>query len=498
MKIIKTAHRFTLSLQKSNYCVNAGDAGKLFFDNGKLTYIAYLEKNVAYRYFKFNSEWYKEYITDGVRPFSYIPYQTKKFRLIDSTDKDLAISPEKLYCIINNRSERDEDFYASYIRDFPEKRKKSLAWFDPVTDEFQSSQQDLLGCTYKQGFFYGLDFIENEFVQIDRAFNRQWSFKPPVNISSISFPVFYPGLVLSFFGPIEKNRKLIDGKSHYSYSGGQLVGLNDADGTPAWQLEIPHATDGLLLHGDTLYVASLNEILLISPESGQVIHIIDTQTSTPVDRDFGVTLYVDKSYIYYCHHDDALILIYDVNSYELVKRIELPEGYHANRHNFHDKQTGKQYFSLFNRTQYVAQQPILEIDLSNLDAPIEFEQEPEMSIELCPSKDDAQVVELVIHMKTASLDDALRFGEIHTRDYAQWHSFNHMGMTFADRTPTENFNGIIRFIYSGCDQPTDVVKQHLAVMEQRFEEWNAKEGFYSHIDKHQLTKLVATYVDSIS
>ena len=143
----------------------------------------------------------------------------------------------------------------------------------------------------------------------------------------------------------------------------------------------------------------------------------------------------------------------------------------------------------------MAQAPILEIDLSDLVSPIEFEQEPEMQVELITSQENSEEQELVITMKTTSLDDALRFGEIYTRDQAQWHSYNYIGRSFADRVPTKNFNGIIRFIYSGCDQPIEVVNQHLAVMEQRFEDWNVKECFYSYIDKHQLTKLIATYVE---
>jgi hypothetical protein len=171
----------------------------------------------------------------------------------------------------------------------------------------------------------------------------------------------------------------------------------------------------------------------------------------------------------------------------------LPDEFHPRAHKFYNKHTEKHYFSLHNKSQFVAQAPILEIDPTDLDSPIEFEQEPEIKVELTASKENAQ--ELVITMNTSSLDDALRFGEIYTRDHAQWHSYNYMGMSFADRKPTKNFNGIIRFIYSGCEQKADVVNKHLRVMEKRFATWNENEGFYSFTNKDQLTKLIAEYIE---
>lgn len=466
--------------------ITSGKTGDLIFNSGSINYVNYvnyLQKFKEFQFYKILGRIYRRRVVKN------------KTTYIDEVGEALDLPEQFLEALFwYYPSDRESDCFVGLLENTPRRFKTSLAVFNCVHQTIVHRPIRTYNYILIDDFVYGFDKVNKELFKLNLQLEHVWAYKPDIEFLSSKTPVKYNNIIVNCLGPLQENRRLVEGRSHYNYSGGLIVGLNDADGTPAWQVELPNATDELSLHGDTLYVASLNEILVISPETGQVIHIIDTETSTPVDRDFGITLYVDESYIYYSHYDDALILIYDTHSYELVKRIELPEGYYANRHNFYDKENGKQYFSIYNRTQYVAQAPILEIDLSDLVSPIEFEQEPEMQVELITSQENSEEQELVITMKTTSLDDALRFGEIYTRDQAQWHSYNYIGRSFADRVPTKNFNGIIRFIYSGCDQPAEVVKQHLAVMEQRFEDWNVKECFYSYIDKHQLTKLIATYV----
>jgi hypothetical protein len=52
------------------------------------------------------------------------------------------------------------------------------------------------------------------------------------------------------------------------------IGLNDVDGSLAWERDIPNAVDNYQLAGDVLYVISLNEILLINPVNGELINCI--------------------------------------------------------------------------------------------------------------------------------------------------------------------------------------------------------------------------------
>jgi hypothetical protein len=179
-----------------------------------------------------------------------------------------------------------------------------------------------------------------------------------------------------------------------------------------------------------------------------------------------------------------------------LKKIAIPEGYNIRGCSVTDKLTGKHYFSVRNRSQYVARSALLELDPNNLTDEITLEPEPEHTIELVPSADNENELELEITLNCASLDDALRFGEIYTRDYAQWHSHAAVSRTFAGREANPNFNGIVRFIYSGSEKSADVVKEHLAIMEKRFARWIDGEGFYaqpSTSNKNELTRLIAEY-----
>jgi hypothetical protein len=105
---------------------------------------------------------------------------------------------------------------------------------------------------------------------------------------------------------------------------------------------------------------------------------------------------------------------------------------------------------------------------------------------------------LLITLVAESLDDALRFGEIYTRDEAQRYSYNYMDMTFQDLPfmPEPTFNGTIRFQYSGCNQSNGIVEEHFRVMEKRFTQWIETVGFYSCVDKMELTRLKAEYISA--
>ena len=494
MNIYKTADSFSLSNQNNKLVIDAGKGIKLSFDNSVISYIFFSENSFFLKKVVYNGEAYNVSSPKPLR-LSFLPYKNGQVLLIDSNESNIGLSPEKIFCIVNNDNDNDNDKYVTEIRDYPEKRKYSLAWFDPGSGEFCSIEKKLFVYRFANNHFYGFDSEQNEVVKLDIGFKEVWKFSPEFTSKRAKQPLLYDDKVLLFIGPKEESRALVEGRGKYSFSGGVLVGLNDADGSVVWEKDIPNAVDEYKLVGDILYVVSLHEILLIKPETGEIINSIDTQTTKPFDRTFKSSIYVDESYIYYTHYEDSLILIYDVLSLALVKRVELPEGYHPKGHNFHDENNGKQYFSLANRTQYVAQGPVLEIDPNHLDAKIEFEQEPEISINMQPSLDNGQEQELLITLKSKSLDDALRFGEIYTRDEAQRFSHNYMGMTFQDRpfAPDSNFNGVIRFVYSGCHQDEGIVNQHLRIMEKRFSNWVEKEGFYSCKDKQQFTKLVAEF-----
>ncbi len=496
MKIYNTAEKINVYVKNSRKYFTEAQSTVYSVENGILTLSEYICSSVRSKEVWFDDRVCLVEIPENEAIYSFFPYQDKKITLREKSGCILNLEPEKVFCIINNKNKKYNGVYVSVIRDYPDKIRKSLAVFNSNKDQFDFLEYKIFNCSYISDSFYGLNLDNGKIVKVDNDLCLSWEYDPKIKSRSSKSVLMAGEIAISFIGPLKKNRQLIDGRSRYTFSGGMLIGLNDADGSLAWEREIPVAVDHYQFAEDILYVVSLNEIQLINPGTGELINTIDTETSEPFNRDFGPSVYVEGSYIYYCHYDDAVILIYDRTTLVLQRRIDLPEGYHAMSHNFHDEVSGKQYFSLANRTQYVAQGPVLEIDPANLDEELMFEQEPEMDIQLQTSPDNDAEKELVIHLTSASLNDALRFGEIHTRDEAQRYSYNYIGMTFQDRpfTPEPAFNGVIRFNYSGSDQPRDVVEEHLQVMEKRFAKWVEKEGFYSCVNNKELTRLMAIYV----
>lgn len=485
MKLFKASDHITCYRQdNSDFYINYGL--ELKFNHGHLTYKNYELSKYGIP-FSLNGKIYQKKVgTQGVVTFINI-----NDCLLDLPDFFL----EKLE---DNEGHTYGDFFTAYVRNYPKRRCHSLILFDCVNKTFIHKEIRAVIHRFLEADIYGQDFDTKEIFKLDKNLDSLWKFNPEFPSLSTQIIGKYLNTVIVFIGPENEERNLVDGHAKYTCSGGQLFGLDDADGSVAWQIDMPHSMDGYELVGDTLYAVSLNEIFLINPETGEIKRTLDTETSTPFNRDLKPTITVDDKFIYYTHYDDAVILVYDVNTLDQVRRIDMPEGYYPKEHNFHDENTGKQYFTIHNKTQYVAQWPVLEIDPNDIDSTVEFEQEPEMSIELIPAEGNDQEKEVVIKLRTASLDDALRFGEIYTRDEAQRYSHNFMNMTFMGRpfAPEKSINGIVRFIYSGSKEDEAKVNEHLRIMEKRFEKWIEKEGFFACTDTSQPTRLIAEYIES--
>lgn len=470
-----------------NVYLMAGIGGNFVLNRGQVIYEEYLKNDQRFNFYKILGDVYRRYLISD------------KCVYLKDDGRMLEIKKEILDAIFPYYPlDREENVFLATIPNYPKRFKSSLAVLNCELECFIYKEVRSISDTLINGFVYGFDVNNKNVFKFDINLKAVWVYEPSFDCLRAKTPILIDNRVVIFIGPKLESRQLIKGRGQYTCSGGVLVGLNDADGSLAWERDMPNAVDNYQLVDDILYVASLNEILLINPDDGELINTIDTETSVPFDRNLGPSVYVDSSFIYYSHYDDAVILIYDVNTLALLRRIELPGGYYARGHNFHDEVSGKQYFTLANRTQYVAQGPVLEIDPQNLDEELEFEQEPDTDIQLKTSPENPDEKELVIKLTSESLDDALRFGEIYTRDEAQRYSYNYTDMTFQDRpfTPEKNFNGVIRFIYSGCCKDSDTVNAHLRVMEKRFEKWNESEGFFSCVDKHKPTRLVAEYIKS--
>jgi len=469
-------------------------AGNGYFENNQFIYEAYnndfeygqfyvIEKQVYRRVDNLTGEKEKK-LFDEVGKQPDLPC----FFLDTITEKH--VFPSK---IIDNK-------FTVSLRNYPEKRDKSIVLFDLVSKKSKSLPSYSLFNRIVNNAIYSMEDRDRTLLKRDFNLNTTWQYNidSPASSLRLWYAFINDGIFITFIGPEEEKTQVVNGIPEEGFSGGQLIGFNDDDGSVAWQLEIPNAVDAIKQMGQQLIIASLTEILIVDSQTGSLLQSIATGTNKPFYRVLAIGLHVDDNYIYYTNTADSCLCIYSRTDYQLIKKLIAPEGYSVRHYMLTDKSTGKHYFNVNNISQYVAQSALLEIDPNNLTDEITLESEPEHIIELVPSADNANELELEIKLHSASLDDALRFGEIYTRDHCQWHSHSAVGISFIGREANPNFNGIVRFIYSGCKKPADVVNEHLTIMEKRFDRWNDGEGFYaqpSTRNKNELTRLIAQYVN---
>jgi hypothetical protein len=471
-------------------------AGNGYFKNGQYYYQVYNDEFKYSQFYLIDKQVYRQVIKlpinfSGDKTTSLLNDEGKQPNLPEFF-LDTITEKHVFPCnIINNK-------FTASLRNYPEKRDKSLVIFDLGSQQSKSMPSYSLFNRIVNNALYSMEDRDRTLLKRDFNLNTVWQYNidSPASFLSLEYAFVDDGLFITFIGPAETNAQVINGIAEEGFSGGELMGFNDVDGSVAWRLTIPNAVDAIKQVGQQVIIASLAQVLIVDSQTGKIEHTIETATATPTYRELAINLHVDEQYIYYTNAAENSLFIYNASTYQQVKKIAIPEGYNIRGCSVTDKLTGKHYFSVRNRSQYVARSALLELDPNNLTDEITLEPEPEHTIELVPSADNENELELEITLNCASLDDALRFGEIYTRDYAQWHSHAAVSRTFAGREANPNFNGIVRFIYSGSEKSADVVKEHLAIMEKRFARWIDGEGFYaqpSTSNKNELTRLIAEY-----
>jgi len=465
--------------------VNGTNAGSLIFN-----------ENMKYEIYSESEHLEEFYVLSGIlyRKFEHLT-ENKGSTFVDERNKKLNIPEFFINNIYTDEKLAIKNYgvCVRYVRNYPKKRDRRLVILDFNNQTVIDNNLDSIFYKQIDDSIYEFNDDNNEVVKRDLLLNNLWSFKPKFQATKASGFIKWQDKFFVFLGPKEESMFTENSKPRLTFSGGSVFGFNDIDGTVIWELDIPEAIDDMRLHNDMLYIAIYAQLRVINPLNGEIIKVIETGTSLPDYRQFSAHVFVDDNYIFYTHAEDEVLIIYDVNTYELVHKVSLPVDHQPQWHQFTDENTGKHYFTVNNNSQFVARSPVLEVDPANLLSHVEFEVEPEKTVEFISVNGDASQQELVITMTSESLDDALRFGEIHTRDLTQHHSFNHYGMSFAGRKPTETFNGTVRFVLSGCNADKNLITERLAIMEKRFDIWVEDEGFYACTDNSVLTHLVTEY-----
>jgi hypothetical protein len=337
------------------------------------------------------------------------------------------------------------------------------------------------------------------FKKFDSKLNELWSFQLPYKVlgySAETKPHLIDNVLVWFVGPKG---------AHGTYNeGGLLVGLDDNTGELIWQKEFVNALDTTCIDEGILYVGTFEGVYLLNPETGETLNFISSghseQTKTCRGRGYAEIV---GNLIYYTHEASFTLTIFDKTSLQQVKQYQLPDSIRPSKHLFTHPETGVMYFYGFQDKIDIGGSYLLELNPAESKTQVCFEEKPTISHEFVPTEADANECELVITIDTPSLDDAIRYGEIVTRDLAKQH-----GDTVAEpqaweirynRYPDKRFNGTIKVIFKGCVAESELINERLAVFEQRFLNWmndiNPITGWKNGKSNRQLVNLIAVTAD---
>ena len=374
------------------------------------------------------------------------------------------------------------------------KKIRESVSFSYFCDHFYTVQPPMVPFIENQGFLYGIA-RRKSLAKFEQNLTKIWVFEVPYEVdlySPTTMPIIHNNKVLCFLGPTG---------AHGTYNeGGLLVGLDDNTGELIWQKEFVNALDTTCIDEGILYVGTFEGVYLLNPETGETLNFISSghseQTKTCRGRGYAEIV---GNLIYYTHEASFTLTIFDKTSLEQVKQYQLPDSIRPSKHLFTHPKTGVMYFYGFQDKIDIGGSYLLELNPADSATQVCFEEKPTISHEFVPTEADANECELVITIDTPSLDDAIRYGEIVTRDLAKQH-----GDTVAEpqaweirynRYPDKRFNGTIKVIFKGCVAESELINERLAVFEQRFINWmgetNHITGWKNGKSNRQLANLIA-------
>jgi|SRR5690554_61036 len=390
-------------------------------------------------------------------------------------------------------------------RGFPGKYDLKFFLVDLVNGEYVTSSADLRAPKLADDGIYGWSPTERSFYKFNLAFEPvwKWQLSPDIRLNTSGSvrswtPTEQGDGIFLYLGHSQEAVVEVNGASVRQLLGGLLYCFYQGSGAVKWSREFDSAVEDLLLHGDRLYVAVANRIDVLNAENGQTVASITTDLAAHVSRSAGlevVSIHIDGPYLYCCHQREPRLLIFDRSSLEQICSLELPGGWCASHFQFKDESTGKLYFNLVlgaNGAPDYHRNAVLELHPDELGAPVEPEPSPETHISLKPSPEEPGKEEVWVEIRCPRLDDALRFGELHTQNQAYIQGHTLVGYHCE---PNPRFNGVVHFRYSGSEAPAEEVREKLKIMEQRFAKWNDSASVYAGDKSKRLCRLDAQYVE---
>jgi hypothetical protein len=426
---------------------------------------------------------------------SYSTIKSGKCRLVDASDNTPPLSPELQDVLIQRhdpryraRQTRGDKTWGTVVGMGKRRLVDGLADF--AAGAFTEADGVMFAgkAILLDDRVVGYDRRANQLLCLGLELNPLWRFKPEdATLKDYAgTPQIADALVIQNFGPAHASKSpgpVIDGEKQQDFLNlhdGQLIAVELATGEMRWQREVPDAVDDMALAGAQLLVCSVNELHVLDTTSGETQQVIATGLSDGYDRSLNASfIHVIDEYVFFIHQADACILVYALEDFELVKRIDIPEPFTAKEVLNGDQVQRLALIELKSRSarEYAHMSPILEIDLDGLDAEIATVNGPTVTIELRPANDNPEHVEVWVSMRDVPLDEAMLYAEMHLQNQAYFHG--RQGAHLASMHITENFNGKVHFEYRGSDRPEGEVEEKLSILQARFAKWASEEAFAS-------------------
>lgn len=507
MKVYRCAGSFEFfkNLHSGELYSHDANRNKFLYSNEKIKYRKY-DKSSAdilnycfYKGFPCEIFWTGEGV--GIKQI-----EDGKVYLLDQSGVKVTLDSLTLRALVSTRSSPEVNGMVLFReRGFPTKYDFKFFLVNVYSGANFSSDADLRSPALLDDGVYGWSSKSRVFAKYNLSFQKVWcwSLDPEFNVHMSGTvrswtPALYNDQIIVYLGHIQDEILEHDGERGRKFKRGLLYSFCKDTGSVKWHREFEYAVEDTLLHNDYLFVATANKIEVLNPGTGETARRIDTGLVTGFSRGAGgevASLHVDGDHLYYCYRKETCLLVFDIATLEQRYRLDLPEGWCSWHFQFKDENTGRLYFDLIlgeTGAPDYHRNAVLEFHPDELGQPVVMEPSPETRISMRPSAEEPDKDEVWVEIRCPVVDDALRFGELHTQNqaYIQGHT-----LVAYHSEPNPRFNGMVHFRYSGSELPATEVREKLKIMEQRFEKWNDNAAVYAGDRSKRLCRLDAQYVE---
>lgn len=466
--------------------INAGDYQYQVIDNELCKLPETANEDIACNWFSIGGKEYR--IINNAESYEYSYATEDNLYLVDRDGNKLDVPLEIVYLL--RRALVDKvlpPFVVGSVRGYQEKPGSYLLLANFETKKFfcSNDKMRLLNLTLLADGVYGYDNNAEACKKYDLELNEVWAFEPDKVIVQHTKKIVPCGDSILFYNGNSTAEQLESIEvpdrdeihTNHIRLDGELYCLDRETGELHWKRQFPVALTDFVAQENQIFCIAEKEIYRLSPETGEIEDQADLGFSTGTETNLHKLMQVIEGKLWimvdHYYHQTFCLLIVDPATLSVEQVIDAPTPYAPEAFLGYDAAKRQAYYRLFGskyETYTEHRYLLMVIDLDKLDQAAEFEPKPDIEVGFQPAPDDAALEELWIHIKNASLDDALRFGIIESQNRTAPHST----CPVRQPRPRKTFNGKVHFRYAGSDRPGAEVDEVLGAIEASFNTWVEK------------------------